>query len=104
MSRIIITTTYQPTLFLVVLDYHCCIVDQFHCNDGGRGDGDKHHDNVKVIHRTVVVHDRDNNPQTILLNANTQTGTCFVSSQEVVNVPDLVTQLLNQCTSITITP
>jgi hypothetical protein len=66
----------------------------------------RHHDgdNVKVIHRTVVVHDRNNTPQTILLNTNTQTGTCFVSSQEVVNVPDLVTQLLNQCSSVTITP
>jgi hypothetical protein len=67
----------------------------------------RHHncdDHIKVIHKTVVVHDKDNNPQTILLNTNTQTGTCFVSSQEVVNVPDLVTQLLNQCTSVTITP
>jgi hypothetical protein len=61
-------------------------------------------DNVKVIHRTVVVHDRNNTPQTILLNTNTQTGTCFVSSQQVVNVPNLVTQLLNQCASVTIIP
>jgi hypothetical protein len=37
----------------------------------------RHHDgdNVKVIHRTVVVHDRDNNQQTIIVNANTA-GTC----------------------------
>jgi hypothetical protein len=69
-----------------------------------RGDGHDDHDHVKVIHKTVVVHDRDNNPQTILLNTNTQTGTCFVSSQQVVDVPNLVTQLLNQCTSVTITP
>ncbi len=68
-------------------------------------DHDHHdHGDVRVIQKTVVVHDRDNNQQTILLNTNTQTGTCFVSSQEVVNVPDLVTQLLNQCTSVTITP
>jgi hypothetical protein len=85
------------------------------CDDGGFCklhpgvcDHKRHHDddhnNVKVIHKTVVVHDRNNIPQTILINSNLQTGTCFVSSQQVVDVPNLVTQLLDQCTSVTITP
>ncbi len=45
---------------------------------------DHNHDHVKVIHKTVVVHDRNNNEETILINSNLQTGTCFVSSQQVV--------------------
>jgi hypothetical protein len=73
------------------------------CRDGDGGHFRDHRD-VRVIHKTVVVHDRDNNPQTILINSNLQTGSCFVSSQQVVDVPNLVTQLLNQCTSVTITP
>jgi hypothetical protein len=66
-------------------------------------DDDNNDNNIQVIHKTVVVHDKDNNPQTILVNSNLQ-GTCFVSSQQVVDIPGLVTQLLNQCTSVTITP
>jgi hypothetical protein len=56
-----------------------------------------------VIHRTVVVHDRDNNPQTIIVNANAA-GTCSITQSQIVNIPGLVAQLLGQCTSVTIIP
>jgi hypothetical protein len=79
-----------------------CRIHPRACDHGG-GDGDNHHDNVKVIHRTVVVHDRDNNQQTIIVNANTA-GTCFVTQTQIVNIPGLVAQLLDQCASVTIVP
>jgi hypothetical protein len=81
------------------------------CNHDG-GDGhfclsfpchfprDHHHD-VKVIHKTVVVHDRNNAQQTIIVNANAA-GTCFVTQTQIVSIPGLVAQLLDQCTSVTI--
>jgi hypothetical protein len=59
-------------------------------------------DNVKVIHKTVVVHDRNNTPQTIIVTANPLTGTCFVTQSQIASTPGIVAQLLGQCTSITI--
>jgi hypothetical protein len=64
-------------------------------------DNNHHNDNVKVIHKTVVVHDRDNNQKTIVFNSNLQ-GTCFVTQSQAANVDNLVAQLLDQCVSVTI--
>jgi hypothetical protein len=64
-------------------------------------DNNHHNDNVKVIHKTVVVHDRDNNQRTIVINSNLQ-GTCFVTQSQAANVDNLVAQLLDQCVSVTI--
>jgi hypothetical protein len=75
-----------------------------HNNDNFRFHNDNHnnnHDNVKVIHKTVVVHDRDNNQRTIVINSNLQ-GTCFVTQSQAANVDNLVAQLLDQCVSVTI--
>jgi hypothetical protein len=58
-------------------------------------------DNVKVVHKTVVVHDRDNNEKTIVINTNLA-GTCFVTQSQIVNIPGIVAQLLGQCISVTI--
>lgn len=86
-----------------VRDKFCSLlVDDDH--DHHNNNNNDKDDDVKVIRKTVIVHDRNNTPQTILINSNLQTGTCFVSSHQVVDVPNLVTQLLNQCTSVTITP
>jgi hypothetical protein len=64
----------------------------------------RHHDNdVKVIHKTVVVHDNNNTPQTIIVNTNAA-GTCFITQTQIVNIPGLVAQLLGQCASVTIIP
>jgi hypothetical protein len=73
-----------------------------HNNDGFfRFHDNNHNDNVKVIHKTVVVHDRDNNQRTIVINSNLQ-GTCFVTQSQAANVDNLVAQLLDQCVSVTI--
>lgn len=59
------------------------------------------HDNVEVIHKTVVVHDNNNTPQTLIINANNQ-GTCFVTQSQISNSKDILQTLLDQCVSITI--
>jgi hypothetical protein len=64
-------------------------------------DNNHNNDNVKVIHKTVIVHDRDNNQRTIVFNSNLQ-GTCFVTQSQAANVDNLVAQLLDQCVSVTI--
>jgi hypothetical protein len=74
---------------------------RFHNNDNFRFHNNNHNDNVKVIHKTVVVHDRDNNQRTIVINSNLQ-GTCFVTQSQAANVDNLVAQLLDQCVSVTI--
>ena len=74
---------------------------RFHKNDNFRFHNNNHNDNVKVIHKTVVVHDRDNNQRTIVINSNLQ-GTCFVTQSQAANVDNLVAQLLDQCVSVTI--
>lgn len=62
-----------------------------------------HNDNVEVIHKTVVVHDNNNIPQTLVLNSNSQT--CYISLIQLADIPDAVTQLLKVgCPSVTITP
>jgi hypothetical protein len=66
-----------------------------------QNDNNHHNDNVKVIHKTVIVHDRDNNQRTIVFNSNLQ-GTCFVTQSQAANVDNLVAQLLDQCVSVTI--
>jgi hypothetical protein len=74
----------------------------FKHNDGYfRFHDNNHNDNVKVIHKTVVVHDRDNNQRTIVINSKLQ-GTCFVTQSQAANVDNLVAQLLDQCISVTI--
>jgi hypothetical protein len=60
-----------------------------------------HNDNVKVIRKTVVVHDNNNNPRTILINSNLQ-GTCFVTQSQIAHNDNLIEQLLDQCVSVTI--
>jgi hypothetical protein len=74
---------------------------RFHNNDNFRFHNNNHNNNVKVIHKTVVVHDRDNNQRTIVINSNLQ-GTCFVTQSQAANVDNLVAQLLDQCVSVTI--
>jgi hypothetical protein len=61
-----------------------------------------HHHDTKVIHKTVVVHDHDNTSQNIIITQNTQ-GTCFVTQTQIVSIPNIVQQLLDQCTTVTIT-
>ena len=51
--------------------------------------------------KTVVVHDSDNTEQTIIVNTNLQ-GTCFVTQSQVEDIPGIMEQLSNQCTSVTI--
>jgi hypothetical protein len=75
-------------------------------NDGFRffnNHNHDHNDNVKVIHKTVVVHDSRNNNQqkTIVINTNIA-GTCFVTQSQIANTDNLLSQLLDQCASITI--
>jgi hypothetical protein len=62
------------------------------------------HDNVRVIHKTVLVHDRNNNQETIVINANPLTGQCLITQTQIATIPGLVAQLLNVCPSITIIP
>jgi hypothetical protein len=80
--------------------------DDHHNHDNHNHNHDSHsHNDVEVIHKTVVVHDNNNTPQTILLNTNAQTGTCFITLQQIADIPNAVTQLLNVgCESVTITP
>jgi hypothetical protein len=77
--------------------------NQQHNNDNFRfnHNDNNHNDHVKVIHKTVVIHDRDNNQRTIVINSNLQ-GTCFVTQSQAANVDNLVAQLLDQCVSVTI--
>jgi hypothetical protein len=60
-----------------------------------------HHD-VKVIHKTVIVHDQNNTPQNIIITQNIQ-GTCFLTLSQILSIPNIVQQLLDQCTTVTIT-
>ena len=63
---------------------------------------DRHsHDHVKVIERTVVVHDKANNPQTIVIQSNTA-GQCIVTQQQITDSKDLLQTLLDTCVSLTI--
>ena len=68
---------------------------------GGSHGGGDHHD-TKVIHKTVIVHDHDNIPLNIIITQNTQ-GTCFITQTQIVSIPNIVQQLLDQCTTVTIT-
>jgi hypothetical protein len=70
-----------------------------HDHDGNNHDHDGNH-----YTKTIVVHDDDNNnnnEQTIIVNSNLQ-GTCFVTQSQIDGIPGLVSQLLNQCTSVTV--
>jgi hypothetical protein len=64
-------------------------------------DHNDHNDNVKVIRKTVVVHDNNNNPRTIVINSNLQ-RTCFVTQSQIAHNDNLIEQLLDQCVSVTI--
>ena len=61
-------------------------------------DNDYHDDHYT---KTVVVHDSDNTEDTIIVNTNLQ-GTCFVTQSQVEDIPGIIEQLSNQCTSVTI--
>jgi hypothetical protein len=39
-----------------------------------------------------------------IYNNNTAVGTCFITQTQIVNIPGLVAQLLDQCTLVTIIP
>ena len=77
-----------------------------HDHDGNNNhdhDGNNNHDGNHYT-KTIVVHDDDdnnNNEQTIIVNSNLQ-GTCFVTQSQIDDIPGLVSQLLNQCTSVTV--
>jgi hypothetical protein len=77
-----------------------------HDHDGNNNhdhDGNNNHDGNHYT-KTIVVHDDDdnnNNEQTIIINSNLQ-GTCFVTQSQIDDIPGLVSQLLNQCTSVTV--
>jgi hypothetical protein len=70
------------------------------CHDGGRDHFHHDHD-TEVIHKTVVVHDHNDNPQTIIINSNAQ-GQCIVTESQIADSKDLLQNLLDQCVSITI--
>jgi hypothetical protein len=59
-----------------------------------------------VIHKTIVVHDRNNIQRTIIVNQDTPTGTCFITQSQIAadssNTNNLLSQLLDQCISVTI--
>jgi hypothetical protein len=38
----------------------------------------------------------------MIVNSNLQ-GTCFVSQSQIATIPEIIEQLSNQCTSVTIT-
>lgn len=64
-----------------------------------------HHDHdhdVRIIQKTVIVHDRNNTPQTIIIRQNPTSGACLVTAQQIADTPDIVRQLLDQCNSVTI--
>jgi hypothetical protein len=74
--------------------------------DGSRfkNNGNNNHDDNHYT-KTIVVHDDDNNnnnnEQTIIVNSNLQ-GTYFVTQSQIDDIPRLVSQLLNQCASVTV--
>ncbi|MFL6367273.1 MAG: hypothetical protein ACJ72T_01815, partial [Nitrososphaeraceae archaeon] len=70
-------------------------------NNNNNDDHNNHNDNVKVIRKTVVVHDNNDNQRTIVINSNLQ-GTCFVTQSQIAHNDNLIEQLLDQCVSVTI--
>lgn len=70
-------------------------------NNNFNHDHNNHNDNVKVIRKTVVVHDNNDNQRTIVINSNLQ-GTCFVTQSQIAHNDNLIEQLLDQCVSVTI--
>jgi hypothetical protein len=70
-------------------------------NNNFNHDHNNHNDNVKVIRKTVVVHDNNNNQRPIVINSNLQ-GTCFVTQSQIAHNDNLIEQLLDQCVSVTI--
>lgn len=78
-----------------------CMTHPGTCTDRITDPFHRFHNDVKVIQKTIVVHDRNNTPQTIIVNQNPQ-GTCFVTQTQIANSNDLLPRLLEQCISITI--
>ena len=65
-------------------------------------DHDRHdHGDVRVVQKTVVVHDHNNNPQTLIIQANTA-GQCVITQQQISDHSDLLQSLVDTCASITI--
>lgn len=51
----------------------------------------------------TVNKDNDNTPsRDIAIIQNPNTGGCIVTTQQIADTPDIVSQLLDQCTSVTI--
>jgi hypothetical protein len=88
---------------------HTCTPPPPGCHFGRHSNFDDHHhhdhnhDHVDVIHKTVVIHDEHNTPQNIIITQNAQ-GTCFVTQSQILSIPNIVQQLLDQCTTILLLP